>query len=88
MFDNEDLQFQFYFTYEEYKAMSPETKTECYDLMYMQINNIAIDFGMPALSILDWVKDQCHNREEYEFLQIIKDFELYHSHNINKLWNY
>jgi len=84
MFDNEDLEFDFHFTYEEYKSMDADQKIDCYHYMYMLINNMAIDYGMPMLSILDWIKEKCHEHEAYEHLQIIKDFELYHRHNLNK----
>jgi len=84
MFQNEDADFEFMFTYDEYKDMKRSEKIECYNYMYMLINNASIDFGMPMIALLDWLKAKYLTTENYENLQIIKDFELYHSRNLNK----
>jgi hypothetical protein len=84
MFNDDDFDFDFGLTYSEYKDCSDEAKQEYYNYLYMLINNISIDYGMPMLSLMDWLRAKCHEHEAYEYLQIIKDFELYHRHNLDK----
>jgi hypothetical protein len=70
------------FTYNQYKAMTIPQRIDVYNYIYMLINNASLDFNMPKLACLDWLKKHCHEHEAYEHLQILKDFEMHHENNL------